>query len=271
MEKGIVKAGVASYRPAEITADFGAMRERLAELMAPYEGMTEEALMALDTKEVKACRADVNRIIKDVEDGRKAVKRAYNEPLKAFEAQVAELLAPAHEAADMLASVVNSKETKERELRLEGLRNTYQDCAPALAEVVPFERILEENTAWANKSYGAAKAADEIIERTAKLAKDWATLQAMQNGIAQYEVVEREFFRTLDISASIDAGKRAEEEQARIDALKAEREEIAEYQQGEQELERFTFTVECTRAQRDRIIGYLKGQGIHGKVEREVA
>lgn len=272
-----VASQIATYTPATITADFDGMREKLDGLLEPYRGVTDEALMKMSAKEVKACRADVNAIINNVEDARKAIKRAYNEPLAEFEAKVKELLEPARAAADQLKGVIDRKGAQERELRLEGLRNTYIDCAPALAEVVPFERILAEKPEWANKSYGAAKAAEEIIERTVKLAKDWASLQVMENSMAFYKEAEVVFFDTLDIGKAIDHNAQLEQRRAEIDAMREEvegyREEQAAAVEPEPEpaaietgeLFEFSFTVECTKEQRDQIIAFLRSIGVHGK------
>ena len=280
MTDEIVKVEFApQFQPAEITADFDSMKAELAKLLEPYQGMTDEALMKMDTREVKSCRADVNRIIKSVEDGRKAIKRAYNEPLAAFEEQVKELLLPAHEAADMLGGVVNRKEMHEQKLRLEGLKNTYLDAAGVLVDVVPFERLLELNPHWKNKGRGAAKHAEELVEIHIKLNKDWKRLQSLEESMPFYQEAEAEFFRTLDIGAAIDFDKKRQEEQAKIDALKADVEEIKEYQQQvvekpaetapyeeqEDEVMEFVFTVFCTTKERDEIIAYLKSKGIQGK------
>ena len=89
MTQEIERAGFSpAFTPAVIECDFDGMRARLAEMIEPYSGLDERALATLDVKEAKRCRADLNRIIKSVEDGRKAVKRAYNDPLKAFEEEV---------------------------------------------------------------------------------------------------------------------------------------------------------------------------------------
>lgn len=274
MTDEIVKVEFATYQPAEITADFDAMKAELDKLLEPYHGMTDEALMRLSTKEVKSCRTDVNRIITNVEDGRKAIKRAYNEPLAQFEAKVKELLEPARDAADQLKAIVDKKEEQEKALRLEGLENTYLDAAPALADVVPFERLLAEKPEWTNKSYGAAKAAEEIIERTVKLAKDWEALKKMEGAMPFYQEAEAEFFRTLDLGKAVEYDNARQQEQAKIDAMKVEVEEyretsksIEETQEGVEtgELFEFVFTVQCTRVQADEIISFLKSKGIQGR------
>ena len=174
VEAEVVEDGLLAPRPVYVPAviDAKAYLEYTAanveRLMEPYSGMTDEALAQMDPKEVKACRADVNRIIKEVEDQRKQIKAAYNGPLKAFEEAVALILEPAKAASDQLKAAVDANADKVRTMRREGLEATYMDFAPALAEVVPFERILQINPKWLNASYGAGKAAQELEDITGR-------------------------------------------------------------------------------------------------------
>ncbi|MBQ9041471.1 MAG: DUF1351 domain-containing protein [Eggerthellaceae bacterium] len=217
-----------SYKPAVIDAAsyLEAKRGWLEKMMAPYKDMDEKAILAMNVDEAKDCRADLNKIIKEVDDERKAIKNAYNQPLAAFEQAVKELLEPAKEDVDKLKQYIDSQEDIKRENIKQGLRATYEDFAPALVPVVPFERVLEINPKWLNLSYGPAKAARELEDAVAKIAKDWEVLKRQAPLMKFYEESEAVFFRTFDLNAAMEHNDMREAEQQRINAMKSDIAEI---------------------------------------------
>ena len=212
------------YTPAIINAEtyLAARRKWLEEMMEPYQGMDNAAISTMNVKEAKVCRTDLNRIIKEVDDERKAIKRAYNEPLERFEAAVKELLEPAKSGSEKLKEYIDKNAVIERDKRKQGLEATYNDFAPALVPVVPFDRILEINPKWLNKSYNAGKAAEELEDAVKKIAKDWEVLKRQASLMRFYEESEAVFFRTLDLNAAIAHNDMREEEAQRIQQLKDE-------------------------------------------------
>lgn len=212
------------YTPAVINAEtyLAARSKWLEEMMEPYQGMDDEAIRAMDASEAKICRADLNKIIKEVDDERKAIKRAYNAPLAEFEAKVNDLLQPAKAAQLKLKSYIDQHTEMEREYRRQELEASYQDFAPALVPVVPFDRILEINPKWLNKSYSSVKAIDEMFGAVDKIAKDWEVLKRQASLMKFYEEAEAVFFRTLDLNAAIAHNDMRENEAERIQQLKDE-------------------------------------------------
>lgn len=260
------------YTPAVITADFEAMAKKLDELLEPYEGISKDGLMSMEAKDLKRCRADVNSIINSVEDGRKAVKREYNAPLKEFEDKVKELLEPAKVKSDLMKEVLDSKEAERKELLYQGLEASYQDFAPALAPVVPFERILEPE--WLNKSFGAVKATEAMQEKVERIATDWKSLQT-KDGEPFYEEAEAEFFRTLDLGDALRFQQSRKEEQERINAMKADvaanttQEETQGDTETEEETQAYIIRVTCTETELQLLLSTLKRLGIHGQWRAE--
>lgn len=211
--------------PAVIDAKsyLAALKTRLDQLLEPYADMDDEAICAMDAKEAKTCRADLNRIIKEVEGQRKVVKEAYNEPLKRFEDAVKALLEPAKDGEKRLGQYINDQVQIQRDMRRMTLENAYEDYAPALVPVVPFDRIMEvTNTKWLNKSYSEVKATDELLGAVDRIAREWESLNGMADSLAFYQEAEAEFFRTLNLNDALELNRRRTEEQAAIEAMKAE-------------------------------------------------
>lgn len=208
------------YVPATVTADWDAITANVRRMVAPYEGVTADEAALMDLKEAKACCADLRRISRELNDGRKAVKRKYNEPLAAFEAKVKEIDALIRQPLAVVDEAVKIAERRERDGRRARLEQAYEDFAPALAPVVPFERVLEPQ--WLNKSFGQRKAELELTEKVAGIAADWESFRRVRDGFAFPDEAEAEFFRTLSLRAANDLDASRREEAGRIAALKAE-------------------------------------------------
>lgn len=265
------------YSPATITADFGAMRRKLDEFMEPYRDMDDAALDAMDAKELKACRADINRMVKSVEDGRKAVKKNYMEAYNAFDAQVRELLSSARDAEKRLKRALDAKNRIAEEQREQDLRTEYESIAPALAAHVPYERFADP--AWTKSQAAANRAAkDEIPDRVKRIGDDMKALERMKPTMFDAESAELDFWRALDLQAACRAD---DERRAQADALsgmrsdmaeiEADREEAAEPEEsrareGRDEVRTWVFTVRMTERQKDAFVAYLKMNGIHGSL-----
>ena len=209
-----------ALQPAVITFDSDGMRERLDGLLAGLD-TSDEALGATNTADLKRRRREVNGIIKSVDDGRKAIKREYNRSLDAFEAEVKDVLSVARDASERIKAEIDKREAEAREGRREQLERAYQDMAPVLVPVVPFERLCEDK--WLTQT-GYKCALPELEAKVSQLAADWDSLQSMMGSLPCYDVAETELFQTLDLGRAI---QRARDEQERRDAIaqaKADRE-----------------------------------------------
>lgn len=259
------------YEPARITADFDAMARKLGELMEPYEGMTRESLAKRPESELAQCRADINRIIKSVEDGRKAVKKEYSRPLAEFESRIKELLAPANEAETLLKDSIEAKKAERMALKRQGLERTYVDFLESngigtLADVVPFDRVLDPR--WLNKSFSAMKACGEIEARVESIAHDWTAVRAQRGALKHYDEVEAEFFRSLDLASALAVERKREEERAAIDALRSEVGDAPACEQESEGMNAYRIEVRSTDGQIAELVRILKELGLHGKVVR---
>lgn len=299
----------AGYIPASITADFAAARKWLENKLFPYRDLTDEILSKMPLNEIKKSRSDVNGAIKRIEDERKRIKKGYMAPYDEFEASVKELLEPAREAEAMLADAVKRKETLEKEERYFTLLNFYGDIAGPILDVVSFDSLLDPSwlnkTGWKETAEGLnnPKAVKELTVRVAQVRKDWDTLSAQARTMPFFQEAEAEFLRTLDLGAALRLNDMRIEEQARIEAARAEREadrawregvietlpaddvreeasEVSQVPEAPQETPQAPVTVqapvavymariEATVEQRDAVVAFFKANGIHGRIWRE--
>jgi hypothetical protein len=259
---------IISEHPGEgIEANFGALKAHLDGILANYVGavVTEEYV-----PQAKKDRAYLNGLSASLEQRRKEVKQRYMAPVTAFEAKVAELVAPIREASTAIDTQVKAFEDRERADKRAELVKHYNDFAGALAEAVPFERI--EDPKWTNKTCNLMTAFAEIEAGIERRVKDEATLTELN--LPHAVEAKAEYFATLDLSRAIARSKEIDaqlEAAAKVEAAKVE---AAAYRAEPEAVEpssppgavEWTFTIRCTRAQLDAILATVKTMGLHGRV-----
>lgn len=225
-ETGLVKV---DFTPAAITCDFAAMGRKLDEELEPYEGMTAETALTLDVKQAKAHRAYLNSLKKELEAARKAVKKAYDAPLREFEEKVRELVTRIDGFQRMLGDAIDAKTAAEREEKRGKLEQEYTDFAPFFAEgehgaLLPFDRILKSR--WLNKSFAYAKAVKEMQEEVGGIAGDYEALKSQAESLEYYGEDVAVFFRTLSLQEALKHDAQRAEEDARLRALQEKQREV---------------------------------------------
>lgn len=209
---------IVTYAPSSIEANFDALEKRVRKTVELYEGATYDLTKADKIKEAENDRSYLNGLKSEIEERRKAVKREYNKPLAAFEKRCKEITSIIDGASDGIKAQLDEAEERRRAGARAALEAHYREFAELLAPVVPYERLHDDK--WLNKSFGEVKAKKALEEKVSAVARDWDTLKAQRDSMAHYEVAERELFRTLDLGSALNAARAADEEDARIAAMR---------------------------------------------------
>lgn len=209
---------VVTYSPSVISANFDALEAHVRAKVADYEGAKYDLTKDDSIKEAKHDRSYLNGLKSEIEERRKAVKREYNKPLAAFEKRCKEITSIIDDAADGIKAQLDEAEERRRAGVRAALEAHYREFAELLSPVVPYERLHDDR--WLNKSFGEAKAKKALEDKVSAVARDWDTLKAQRDSMAHYEVAERELFRTLDLGSALNAARAADEEDARIAAMR---------------------------------------------------
>ncbi len=222
------------FEPAAISVDWDGITAKIKAMLEPYDGVTAESLAEVDNKECKALRADLNRISKELNDARKAAKKQYESPLKAFEARCKELDQLILEPCAVIDGVIKSREEQERAEKFAELEAHYIEFCEdngfsLLLKKVKFERILKKE--WLNKSFHIKKAFDEIDNAVAEIRADFDMLMLCQLFDRDGAIIE--FFNTLSKKAAVDYDKRREADQKQVNAIIEEREQVQQYRENE--------------------------------------
>lgn len=105
-------------------------------------------------KEAKSQRAEINKIIKALDDERKKVKKTYEEPIKVFESEFKALKSIADEAAKELDDNIKAVEQLRRDKKaeeVEALMEQYSEGLP-----------IDRRSQWLNQTYRVADIIDDI-------------------------------------------------------------------------------------------------------------
>lgn len=207
-----------TYTEASIASNMDALEAHVKRIVADYEGATYDLTSAQSIKEAKHDRSYLNGMKKEIDERRKAVKREYSKPLDAFEKRCKQITTIIDEASDAIKEQLDEAEQARKDALYSHLQQHYEEFAGLLAPVVPYERLHEAQ--WLNKTFGEIKAQQALESKVSDVARDWETLKAQQEAMPHYADAEREFFRTLDLGAALNAARVADEEDRRIAEMK---------------------------------------------------
>lgn len=254
---------VVTYSPSVISANFDALEAHVRAKVADYEGAKYDLTKDDSIKEAKHDRSYLNGLKSEIEERRKAVKREYNKPLAAFEKRCKEITSIIDGASDGIKAQLDEADERRKAGARAALEAHYREFAELLSPVVPYERLHDDR--WLNKSFGEAKAKKALEDKVSAVARDWDTLKAQRESMAHYELAERELFRTLDLGSALNAARAADEEDARIAAMR----EAVESKPAPRPAPSCAWTVEipsATRSQMEQLAAALRERGITGTI-----
>lgn len=242
-----------------ISFNYDETKAFLEEKMAEYEG----AVFTDETMDIAKRERAFLRKLKDQMDGeRKKVKRAWEEPYKAFELQVKELLALVDKPVELIDGQVKEYEERKRSEKLEHCREVYEEEAASLSNFLAFDRIFDEK--WLNVSVSIKSIRDDIRQRVQTIKTQLDTIEMMDSEAVEEAV--KIYKDTLDITKAVahinnyEAQKKAivEREAARREAEERERMEAERERIRAEERERIRKEEELAHAVRQEVVGELK-------------
>ena len=196
--------------------------------IASYENVvyTEDNM-----KQAKADRAELNNLVKAIEERRKMVKKIINEPYDAFEKELKEILALIQEPVGIIDRQVKAFEDQQKEEKKKSIQKSYDEVIGDLAEVLPFERVFDSR--YLNQTYKLATAQAEVKAKVEKVRTDLETIDSLES---KYKLNAKDvYIKTLDLSKALAENKRLSDLEEKLEAEKrrkaeeeAERKRLAE-------------------------------------------
>lgn len=212
-------------------------------IVEAYQGLvyTEDTV-----SDAKNDRAALRKLLNEIEDRRKLVKKKCMEPYEVFENDLKDVTVLIKEQISIIDGQVKEYENGVKEKKKARLQDVYAETIGELAEVLPFERVFE--TQYLNVSFKESKTATEIQEKIQRVKSDLAAIDALDS---KYKLNAKDVYvRTLDMSQAMaenarlikfeeqmeaDRKRKAEEEERRRAEAEARAKEAEERRRQEAE------------------------------------
>lgn len=191
-------------------------------------------------KQAKADRAELNGLIKDIEDRRKIVKKIINEPYNVFESELKDILALIQEPVGLIDKQVKAFEDQQKEEKKAKIRAAYDEVIGDLESVLPFDKVFDSR--YLNQTYKLATAQVNIKSKVEKVRTDLETIDSLES---KYKLNAKDvYIKTLDLSKALAENKRLSDLEEKLEAEKRRK--------AEEEAERKRQTEERRKAAEER-------------------
>lgn len=204
------------------------LEENVRSIVAAYQGLvyTEDTV-----SDAKNDRAALRKLLNEIEDRRKLVKKKCMEPYEVFENDLKDVTVLIKEQISIIDGQVKEYENGVKEEKKARLQDVYAEAIGELAEVLPFERVFEAQ--YLNVSFKESKAATEIREKVQRVKSDLAAIDALDS---KYKLNAKDVYvRTLDMSQAMAENARLIKFEEQMEADRKRKAEEEERQRAEAE------------------------------------
>lgn len=141
--------------PIEITNE-AQLKQAITDYASKYKGLvvTEDTFA-----EAKSVRAEMRKVVTELDENRRKIKRGYNKPLDDFEVRINELKATVKQVITPIDTAVKELEERQRQQRLLNVQALIDEMAPNYGVTAA---DVEVNPEWLNKSISHKKIVDGV-------------------------------------------------------------------------------------------------------------
>lgn len=209
------KLGLLNWNFEELNAQLDAQLEK-------YRGLT---FTDDQMPEAKKTRAALNKVAKEINDRKIAVKKEFCEPYERFEAQAKVLIGKIKDVSGEIDAQVKDYE---EQVKAEKRRRIETWWAENGKHTVELEKIWKDS--WLNTTCSDEKWKRELEAEKVRISNDIYTLSLMadKERPEKLDFLLREYMKTLDVRRTTDAWEESERaaEQARIEKERLEQERL---------------------------------------------
>lgn len=186
-----------SKKLGTIETNFEEIEKNLKTTLANYKGIvvTEDTL-----KESKKDVAELRKLKTSIDNEKKAIKKAWNEPYTEFENKCKELMTLVDEPIAEINNQVVKFEAKQIEEKKQHLNGLYLENIEEYTDYLSFEDTLSE--AWQNKSFKDKDYLYELSEKKVHIKTDLDAIHSLQSEI-ESELIEAYKQNGNNLSAAI--------------------------------------------------------------------
>lgn len=186
--------------------------------VASYEGIvyTEETV-----KSAKDDRAELNNLVKAIDERRKRVKEVINQPYAEFEKELKEITDLIKKQSAEIDEQVKAFEDAEKEEKKAKIMEAYENSIGNLEEILPFSKVFDQR--YLNKTYKLETAISGIQKRIEQVKTDLETIESV---CGTYKLNAKDVYvRTMDLSKAMAEEKRLKDLEEKLEAERIRKEE----------------------------------------------
>lgn len=186
--------------------------------VALYEGIvyTEETV-----KTAKNDRAELNNLVKAIDERRKKVKEVINQPYAEFEKELKEITDLIKKQSAEIDEQVKAFETAEKEEKRAKIMEAYEKAVGNLAEILPFSKVFDQR--YLNKTCKLESAIADVQKKIEQVKTDLETIERV---CGRYKLNAKDIYvRTLDLSKAMAEEKRLKDLEEKLEAERIRKEE----------------------------------------------
>ena len=169
-------------------------------------------------KQLRDLRADINKVAKAIDDGRKGMDKAINGAMAEADDAMNDLRDRVKSVYDATGKQIDEAAERQKQARINILAGEYEAVAPDLMELIPLEVFIAKNPKLVSrdKRFTGNKACDLLDEMIADAVHD---RERIRDGDVEFaNEADMAYCRTLDIRAALDENDRLKREKAEREA-----------------------------------------------------
>lgn len=186
-----------------------------------YEGIvyTEETV-----KSAKNDRAELNNLVKAIDERRKKVKEVINQPYAEFEKELKEITDLIKKQSAEIDEQVKAFEAAEKEEKKAKIMEAYKKAIGNLAEILPFSKVFDQR--YLNKTCKLESAIADVQKKIEQVKTDLETIESV---CGKYKLNAKDVYvRTMDLSKAMAEEKRLKDLEEKLEAERIQKEKAAE-------------------------------------------
>lgn len=163
-------------------------------------------------KQLRDLRADINKVAKAIDDGRKGMDKAINGAIAEADDAMNDLRDRVKSVYDATGKQIDEAAERQKQARINILAGEYEAVAPDLMELIPLEVFIAKNQKLVSrdKRFTGDKACDLLDEMVAEAVHD---RERIRDGEYATEA-DMVYCKTLDLRKAIDEVDRLKREKA---------------------------------------------------------
>lgn len=210
-----------------VSFNFEELKRELIEKSEHYKTAvyTEETIAV-----AKQDRANLNKLVKAVNDEKIRVKNKILEPYTEFETQCKELMEIVKSATENIDTQIKDFEQKKKDEKLEIITNYFGEKVGIYKSLISFDLIFNER--WLNVTYDLKQVQADIDHIIAKTKTDLMTIDNIVKNEETNAQARDFYFRNINnpsvLGESLNEAKRIEATKANLAEMKKQQEEAVE-------------------------------------------